>query len=94
MKLWLLAVSASHLIKGFNKAIHAGDPVGGIFNTIRMADLQAAIVAAGVDEEDQVWYSAARICISHPSVRVCMNDISVQLRAGMALSSTRHCRRY
>ena len=48
------AVTASNLIRRFNKAIHAGDPVGGIFNTVRMADLQAAEVAAGIDNEGQV----------------------------------------
>ena len=77
------AVSASHLIKRFNKAIHAGDPVGGIFNTIRMADLQAAIVASGIDKEDQVQYSAIRACTSHRNVRVCTDDVSVQMTAGM-----------
>ena len=56
------AVTASHLIRRFNQAIHAGDPVGGIFNTVRMADLQAAMVAAGADKEDQVCYPATRAC--------------------------------
>ena len=59
------AVTASHLIRRFNQAIHAGDPVGGIFNTVRMADLQAAIIAAGADKEDQVCCSATRACNSH-----------------------------
>ena len=83
------AFTASHLIRTFNKAIHAGDPIGGIFNTVRMADLQAAIVAAGVDKEDQVQCSATRACNSHLNVHVCINDVSVQIIAGMDWNGTR-----
>ena len=82
------AVTASHLIRRFNQAIHAGDPVGGIFNTVRMADLQAAIVAAGADKEDQVCHPTTRACRSHQDVHVYMSDVVAENLAGMDCNGT------
>lgn len=48
------AVGVSRLIHTFHQAILMGEPTGGVFHAVNMADMQAVARAVGASEDDKV----------------------------------------